>query len=81
MNTLKKIFLMGCLGFLTQCATTSPSQNIPSGGGNARVDVESSVDVDNSLLSKGCPMNPLQWLYTSQQFDKAVQDTIAAKIA
>ena len=81
MTAIKKFFFIGCLGFLTQCATTSPSQNFPSGGGNARVDVESPVDTDNSLLSKGCPMNQLQWLYSSQQFDKAIQDTIAAKIA
>lgn len=72
---------MACLGFLTQCATTSPSQNFPSGGGNARVDVESSAEADNSLLAKGCPLNPLQWLYTSKQFDQAVQNDIAANIA
>ena len=81
MNTIKKLFFMGCLGLLTQCATTSPSQNFPAGGGNARVDVESSVDTDNNLLAKGCPLDPLQWLYTSQQFDRGIQDTIAAKIA
>ncbi len=81
MQTIKRLIFLGCLGLLTQCATTSPSQNIPAGGGNARVDVESSVDTDNSLLSKGCPLNPLQWLYASPQFDQAVQDTMATKIA
>ena len=81
MNTIKRLFFMGCLGFLTQCATTSPSQNTPARGGNARVDVESPVDTDNSLLVKGCPMDPLQWLYASQQFNQGVQDSIATKIA
>ncbi|MPR32970.1 hypothetical protein [Salmonirosea aquatica] len=80
MTTIKKLIFIGCMGILSQCATTSPSQSPSMGGGNARVDVEGSADTDNSLLSKGCPLDKLQWLYASQQFDKAKQNQLAEKI-
>jgi len=80
MTTIKKLIFLGCIGIFSQCATTSPSQNTSSGGSNARVDVEASVDNDNSTLAKGCPLDKLQWLYASQQFDQAKQNQLAAKI-
>jgi hypothetical protein len=80
MTTLKKLFFISCLGFLTQCATTSPSQSTSSGGSNARVDVEKSTDQDDSTLAKGCPLDKLQWLYASESFDSARQNQLVEKI-
>jgi hypothetical protein len=80
MTTLKKLIFLGCMGFLTQCATTSPSQSPSSGGSNARVDVEKPAETDNSTLAKGCPLDKLQWLYISEKFGRDEQNKLAEKI-
>lgn len=81
MITLKRLLFPLCMALLTQCATTSPSQSPSSGGSNARVEAGASADTDNGTLAKGCPLDKLQWLYASQQFDPDVQEELAAKIA
>lgn len=80
MTTIKKLIFIGCLGILSQCATTSPSQTTTSGGSNARVDVEKPADSDNSTLATGCPLDKLQWIYASEKFDQAEQNKLAEKI-
>jgi len=82
MKYLPKFFSLVTLALLTQCATTSnPPQTTIPGGGNARVNEEATVAVDNSTLDKGCPLDKLQWLYISEKFDLAQQNQLADTLA
>jgi hypothetical protein len=81
MTLLKKAVFLLSMFVLTQCATTSPS-GAPSGGATARVGVESDTPQaqGNASLADGCPLDKMQWLYTSKQFNAAKQKELAAKI-
>jgi len=82
MKHLPKFLSLVALALLTQCATTSnPPQSTIPGGGNARVNEEATVAIDNSTLDKGCPLDKLQWLYISEKFDAALQNQLADTLA
>ncbi len=81
MNYLRKAFILSSLAFLTQCATTQPSQTTRTGGSNARVNEESTATTDNNTLDKGCPLDKLQWLYVNEKFDRAQQNKLADTLA
>ncbi len=79
---IKKIILafVGLLIF-TQCATTSPPQTTSPGGANARVDVNAQASADGNTLDKGCPLDKLQWLQVTEQFDSEKQNELATRLA
>ncbi|GHB72534.1 hypothetical protein [Persicitalea jodogahamensis] len=81
MNYFRKALALLLLLFLSQCATTLPSQTTKPGGGNARVNEESTAKTDNSTLDKGCPLDKMQWLYVNDKFDAVRQSQLADTLA
>lgn len=78
---LKNVFLLSALVLLTQCATTNPPQTTTRGEGNARIETGNSTDSDKSTLNQGCPLDKLQWLYVSDNFNLARQNQLADTLA
>lgn len=80
MHTFKKIAFLLTTFILTQCATTSPPASSPTGGVNSRVGTEAPTP-SASPLSAGCPLDKMQWLASSKNFDSLQQKEMAKKIA
>lgn len=85
MKILKKLTYFVSLILFTQCATTTPirTQSYPAGTTpNARVDtLPSTTGSDPNTLENGCPMEKIQWMYASKQFDLTKQKEVARQIA
>lgn len=79
MTLIKKAVYLLSMLLLMQCASTSPS--VSTGGGpTARVGTDSNTSQNNKTLADGCPLDKMQWLYSSTQYDESKQKELAKKI-
>ena len=84
MKFIKKISFVVLALVFTQCATTTPvrTPNYPVSTPNARVDSQvGTTPTGPNTLENSCPLEKIQWLYASKQFDPSRQKEIAKQIA